>query len=309
MTTIESQLITKKMAKLLLRLPIFYIIFPLSLHQPTASYSIGINYGTVADNLSPPSQVAAFIKSQTTVDKVKIFDSNPDILCAFANSSIAVTVADGDIPSIAKLPAAQSWISRNILPFYLQTQIRRIAVGNEIIATADKTLIAHLLPAMKLLRSALHLAGITNVQVSTPHSLGILSTSDVPSSGRFRPTFDRVILAPILEFHRQTKSPFMVCPYPFFGFTDQTLNYALFKPNGGVLDKSTGLNYTNMLDAQLDAVHSAMKRLGYGDMDIVLAETGWPSAGDRVRQVLAWTMRRRIMGTLLGTSAPEKALR
>lgn len=72
----------------------------------------------------------------------------------------------------------------------------------------------------------------------------------------------------------------MVSPYPFFGFTDNTLNYALFNPNGGVFDETTGLNYTNMFDAQLDAVYSAMKRLGYDDVDIVVAETGWPSAGD-----------------------------
>jgi len=35
-----------------------------------------------------------------------------------------------------------------------------------------------------------------------------------------------------------------------------------------------------MYDAQLDAVYSAMKKLGYEDVDIVVAETGWPSAGD-----------------------------
>ena len=35
-----------------------------------------------------------------------------------------------------------------------------------------------------------------------------------------------------------------------------------------------------MFDAQMDAVFSAMKRLGYDDVDIVVAETGWPSEGD-----------------------------
>jgi hypothetical protein len=72
----------------------------------------------------------------------------------------------------------------------------------------------------------------------------------------------------------------MVNPYPYFGFKAETLNYALFKPNSGVFDAATGNNYTNMFDAQLDAVYSAMKRLGYGDVDIVVAETGWPSVGD-----------------------------
>lgn len=76
------------------------------------------------------------------------------------------------------------------------------------------------------------------------------------------------------------KSPFMVCPYLCFGFSNMTLNYALFKPNDGILDKSTRVNYTNMFDVQLDAIYSAMKRLGSGDVDILVAQTGCPSAGD-----------------------------
>ncbi|KAI3457207.1 hypothetical protein Pfo_013870 [Paulownia fortunei] len=35
-----------------------------------------------------------------------------------------------------------------------------------------------------------------------------------------------------------------------------------------------------MFAGQMDAVYSTMKRVGYGDVDTVVAETGWPSAGD-----------------------------
>ncbi|KAM5583655.1 glucan endo-1,3-beta-glucosidase [Rosa sericea] len=245
--------------------------------------AIGVNYGTVADNLPPPSQVATFLKTKTTIDRVKIFDTNPDVLRAFANTGIAVTVTvgNGDFPPLAKLPAAQSWVADNILPFYPRTNINRIAVGNEILATSDKDLIAHLLPAMKALHSALNLANITAIQVSTPHSLGILApNTGPPSLGQFRTGYDKIIFEPILEYHRQTKSPFLVNPYPFFGLSPDTLNYATFKPNGGVFDNATGMNYTNMFDAQMDAVFSAMKKVGYEDVDLVVAETGWPSAGD-----------------------------
>ncbi|KAF8402915.1 hypothetical protein HHK36_011007 [Tetracentron sinense] len=272
-----------KSAKLSLSLLLILILVHAFLLQPsTAAYSIGVNYGTVADNLPPPSQVAAFLKDQTTIDRVKIFDANPDILRAFANTGITVTVSlgNGDIPALANLPAARDWVSNYIAPFHPQTKINRIAVGNEIMATADKNLIAKLLPAMRSLHSALNLSGITDVQVSTPHSLGILSASEPPSSGRFRHGYDRVIFAPMLQFHRETKTPFMINPYPYFGFSAKTLNYALFKPNAGVHDNTTGKTYTNMFDAQLDAVYSAMSKLGYGDVDIVVAETGWPSLGD-----------------------------
>ncbi|KAK6117742.1 hypothetical protein DH2020_048531 [Rehmannia glutinosa] len=51
-------------------------------------------------------------------------------------------------------------------------------------------------------------------------------------------------------------------------------------PNNGVFDENTNIIYANMLDGQLDAVFSAIKRLGFVDIDIVIAETGWPSRGD-----------------------------
>ncbi|KAF8030885.1 hypothetical protein BT93_D0164 [Corymbia citriodora subsp. variegata] len=266
-------------------LPLTAAVFFLSVacpHLSRAAYPIGVNYGTVADNLPPPPQVANFLKTKTTIDRVKIFDANHNILRAFAGTGIAVTVTVGnsDIVSLSKLPAARSWVSANILPFYPQTLINRIAVGNEVLATSDKTLIARLLPSMKALHSALQLANVTNVQVTTPHSLGILASSYPPSTGRFRRGYDRAIFAPILEFHRQTKSAFMVNPYPFFGFSAENLNYALFKPNNSVLDSATGKNYTNMFDAMMDAVYSAMKEVGYKDVEIVVGETGWPSVGD-----------------------------
>ncbi|KAL0460568.1 UNVERIFIED_CONTAM: Glucan endo-1,3-beta-glucosidase [Sesamum latifolium] len=189
--TTHSYLRTPSKAKLLLLLLLLFILLPHHL-----STAIGVNYGTVADNLPPPSQVAAFITHQTTIDKVKIFDANPDIIQAFANTNISliITVPNDAVLGLSKLSAANSWVANNVLPFYPTTKIRRIAVGNEILATGDKNLIAHLLPAMKAIYSALQSANIAHdIQVSTPHSLGILSISNPPSSGRFRRGYDRVI--------------------------------------------------------------------------------------------------------------------
>lgn len=250
--------------------------------QAAFSLSIGVNYGALADNLPPPAQVAAFLKENTFIDRVKLFDANPEFIRAFAGTgvSMVVTVPNGDIPGVAKLPAARDWVAAHIAPFYPATNISLLAVGNEVLATSDKNLIAHLLPAMRSLTAALAQAGMGKIRVTTPHSLGILSASEPPSTGRFRRGYDRAIFAPMLQFHRQTKTPFMVNPYPYFGYTARTLNYAIFKPNGGIFDAATGINYTNMFVAQMDAVHSAMKRLGYGDVEIAVGETGWPSAGD-----------------------------
>ncbi|KAK3407591.1 hypothetical protein EUGRSUZ_J00013 [Eucalyptus grandis] len=250
------------------------------LHLLAAASAIGVNYGTLGDNLPPPAQVANFIKSQTIINRVKIFDTNPDILRAFADTGIAMTVTagNGDIPALTRLAYARQWVAINIAPFYPRTRIVRVLVGNEIIHSQDKRLVVNLLPAMRTLHNALVLAGFRGIQVTTAHSLGILEMSEPPSRGRFRPGYTRV-LVPMLKFLRDTRSPFMVNPYPYFGYSPRKANYALFKPNRGVYDRFTRITYTNMFDGLLDAVYSAMKAVGYGDVQIVAGETGWPSLG------------------------------
>ncbi|OMO87907.1 Glycoside hydrolase, family 17 [Corchorus capsularis] len=245
--------------------------------------TIGVNYGTVANNLPPPAEVAHFLLESTVINRVRLFDANPDILKAFAHTGIAVTVTvpNDQIPRLTKLNFAQQWVEDNIQPHTPATNIVRILVGNEVISTANKLLIGSLVPAMQTLHTALVAASLDRrIQVSTPHSLGILSNSSPPSTGKFRQGYDTHVLKPLLSFLRATNSPFMVNPYPFFGCSPETLDYALFRPNAGVFDEITELLYTNMLDAQLDAVFSAMKFLGFDDLEIVIAETGWPSMGD-----------------------------
>ncbi|WOL14054.1 glucan endo-1,3-beta-glucosidase-like [Canna indica] len=248
-----------------------------------SSLSIGVNYGTIADNLPPPAQVAAFLKNNTIIDHVKIFDANPDIIRAFAGTGIAVviTVPNSEIPSFAaSRSTADAWVADNIAPFVPATRITTALVGNEILHSLDKNLIDNLVHAMMALSGALVAAHLHKIRVTTPHSLGILEVSDPPSAGRFRPGWDRAVLAPMLAFHSRSRTPFMVNAYPYFAYGATTLDYALFKPNPGRLDNLTGLVYTNCFDAQLDAVHSSMVKLGYGDVDIMIGETGWPSAAD-----------------------------
>ncbi|KAJ1688617.1 hypothetical protein LUZ63_012772 [Rhynchospora breviuscula] len=269
----------------LIRIPLLLLLLNLLLLLPVSSAAVvGVNYGAMADNLPPPSQVAAFLQQRTRITRVKLFDSNPDFIRAFANISalsLAVTAPNSAIPALSTPSGASAWLSQNLLPFLPATNVSLLLVGNEVLASPDRSLIARLVPAMRCLSAALSSAGFPRIRVSTPHSLGILSAgSQFPSAGRFRRGYDRAIFTPMLDFHRQTKTPFMVNPYPYFGYDGRSLDYALFRPNAGVLDPATGVNYTSMFEAQLDAVYTAMKRLGYGDVDIAVGETGWPTAAE-----------------------------
>ncbi|KAL2898981.1 Glucan endo-1 3-beta-glucosidase [Bienertia sinuspersici] len=248
----------------------------------TTSAFVGVNYGRIADNLPPPSTVAKFLSSQTTLASVKLFDCDPETLKAFANTKISLTVniPNGDVIPLADPSAAKSWVSTNILPFHPQTNIRYIAVGNEVTFYGPEDLISNTVKAMTSIQQALLSSNLTHIKVTTPHSLAILPPLVSPSAGHFLPGYDRSFFLPLLEFHRKTKSPFMVNPYPYFGYNTSMLNFAIFKKNDGVLDKQTGLMYYNMFDYLMDGVYSAMKRFKYEDVDIAVGETGWPSAGD-----------------------------
>ncbi|XP_042049373.1 glucan endo-1,3-beta-glucosidase-like isoform X2 [Salvia splendens] len=244
---------------------------------------IGVNYGRVADNLPPAAQVARFLANSTTINRVRLFDSDRATVTAFSHTGIAVTVTvpTDEIPGLTKPYLAQEWVRTNILPHAHSTNIVRVLVGNEVLSTGNRLLITTLVPAMQALHAALVEESLHDrIKISTPHSLGILSNSSPPSAGRFRQGYDVYVIRPLLSFLRMTDSPFMINPYPFFGATEATLDYALFRANEGVVDGETGLVYGNMVDAQLDAVFSALRRMGFDDVDVVIAETGWPSRGE-----------------------------
>ncbi|KAK1415560.1 hypothetical protein QVD17_31343 [Tagetes erecta] len=249
---------------------------------PVAVLSIGVNYGTVGNNLPPHSQVAQFLKSKTIITHVKIFDTNPEIIKAFANTNISltITVPNGDIPSLTNPRNAIRWVNTNIKPYHPATNLHYICVGTEVLHWGPQNLIDNLVPAMKVLHAALVRTKVDGVKVSSPHSLGILLESNPPSNASFRPGWDVGNIAPMLQFLRKTKAGFMVNPYTYFGYSPKYADFCLFKPNGGLFDKATGKRYTNQFDQLMDAVYVSMKKLGYPDVEIIVAETGWPSGGD-----------------------------
>ncbi|XP_051121299.1 glucan endo-1,3-beta-glucosidase isoform X2 [Andrographis paniculata] len=252
----------------------------------SAAHAIGVNYGTLGDNLPPPAQVAQFLKTQTSIDRIKIFDVNPDILRAFAGTGIfvAVTIPNGEIPALTDGGYAGQYVAANILPFHPQTKINYILVGNEILHWGPQNLVDNLVAAMRSVHRALLAANVTGVKVTTAHSLGILESSNPPSLARFRSGWDRGVLGPVLQFHRETRSPFMVNPYPYFGYSPENANFSLFLPNRGVYDKLTRRTYGNMFDLLMDAVYVSMMRLGYKDVEISVGETGWSSLGESFEQ-------------------------
>lgn len=209
------------------------------------------------------------------------------MLRTFSNTDISflVAVANEDLGSLSDPAAASDWVQNNILLYYPDTDIIGIVVGNEIFSSNQTSQWSQVLPAMMNIYAVLITLGLENkIMVSTTHSFAILSSSYPPSAGAFADNVANTYIKPILMFLSETGAPFMINAYPFFAYKDNpttvSLGYVLFQQSAPDVDPANGLQYYNMFDAQLDAVYSAIAKLGFGNISILVSETGWPSAGD-----------------------------
>ncbi|XP_010538536.1 PREDICTED: glucan endo-1,3-beta-glucosidase 14 isoform X1 [Tarenaya hassleriana] len=254
--------------------------------------SLGINYGQVGNNLPPPEKVIDLLTS-LRITKTRIYDTNPQILKAFANSKIeiVVTIENQILPLLTDPQQALRWVSSRIKPYFPATKITGIMVGNELFTDQDSSLIGYLVPAMiNIHRALVQLSLDKYIQVSTPSSLAVLAESYPPSSGSFRPEV-AAVMQQLLRFLDSTKSPFWINAYPYFAYKDNPtkipVDYVLFNRNPGMTDPNTRLHYDNMLYAQVDAVNFAVMKMGYRNVEVRVSETGWPSKGD-VEETGAW---------------------
>lgn len=248
--------------------------------------SLGINYGQVGNNLPAPEKVLELLRS-LKLSRARIYDTNPQILTAFANSNVdlIVTVENNMMATLTDPNQALQWVNTHIKPYFPATKITGISVGNEVFTGDGTALIAYLVPAMVSIHAALVRLGLDQfIHVSTPNNLAVLQESYPPSAGTFRPEL-RGIMPQFLQFLAATKSPFWINAYPYFAYKDDPdkipLDYVLFNPNPGMVDPNTKLHYDNMMYAQVDAVIFAMARMGFGGVEVRVSETGWPSRGDQ----------------------------
>nr|DAD24127.1 TPA_asm: hypothetical protein HUJ06_025590 [Nelumbo nucifera] len=250
---------------------------------------MGINYGRLGNNLPSPSRSIEFIKT-LEAGRIKLYDANPEILNALAwtNIQVSIMVPNQLISNISSSQAvADEWVRTNVIPFYSKTLIRHLLVGNEIFnfySDEDRQTWYNLVLAMRRIKHSLSTYNIRNIKVGTPVAMDILETAFPPSNGAFRSDIAVPVMKPLLQFLNRTRSFFFLDVYPYFSWSrDPTrinLDYALFRGNRTYTDPRSRLTYTNLLDQMLDSVIFAMTKLGFPNVRLVIAETGWPHAGD-----------------------------
>ncbi|KAM4097178.1 hypothetical protein ACJW30_08G161900 [Castanea mollissima] len=245
-----------------------------------AAQSIGVNYGTIADNLPPATDVIT-LYTTNGIGKMRIFDPNQATLQALKGSNIEVIVGvvNNDLQGLAtSLATANTWVQTNIIP-YPDVKISYIAAGNEI--KPSDPLAQYVGPAIQNLNNAITASNL-QIKVSTVIDMSLLGNSFPPSAGSFSDSASSYINA-IVSILVSTNAPLLANVYPYFAYksdpTNIKLEYALFT-SPGVVVQDGNLGYQNLFDAVLDALYSALEKIGGANLTVIVTETGWPSDGD-----------------------------
>ncbi|KAH7405009.1 hypothetical protein KP509_15G053700 [Ceratopteris richardii] len=195
---------------------------------------------------------------------------------------MVVGIPNGNLPDFQTEEQADTWVSSYLAPLVADTKIVAISVGSEVV-TNDPASTPYLLPAMRNIHTGLTKAGLSDIQVTTANSMAILQDSFPPSSAIFNVSFSTSFMKPLLDYLHSVGSFLMINAYPYLAYTvDPTrvpLDYALFQAQQPVDDPITGLEYTSLFDAQLDALYFAMEAMGHSELKVVVSESGWPTKG------------------------------
>ncbi|KAL3716148.1 hypothetical protein ACJRO7_007851 [Eucalyptus globulus] len=268
-----SQLLSGFERQLCGLLHLLVLSFLLYISRAEATSALRVNYGQLCNNLPSSPDAVRLIKKRLSSKSVKLYDANPQILLALRNTGLEVCAM---VPNelIANISADQAladhWVGSNIIPFYPDTKIRHLLVGNEILIRPrhEKALKRH---------------RIRNVKVGISMAMETLEGSSVypPSNGSFRSDISGSVMKPMLQFLSETKSDLHFFffffgresylyfdAYPYFHWAKVpekiNLDYALFESKSiRYKDPGTGLVYTNLFDQMVDSMVFAMKKLGY----------------------------------------------
>ncbi|GMN53016.1 hypothetical protein TIFTF001_022157 [Ficus carica] len=221
-------------------------VIPNQIGTAKASLDIGVCYGMQGDNLPPAADVINLYK-RYNIGKIRLFEPQPAVLQALRGSGICVTIGIQN-QHLAPMAATRTPSS----------------------------------PVMESVQALLNVKNLTSIKVTTVVPGNILGWSNPPSIGRFSDEAASDIRG-VIRFLSTNGAPLMVNVYPYFVYSSDPghvrLDYSQFTATGPVVH-DRNLSYDNMLDAVVDAFLWAMEREGVTNVKIVVAESGWPSAGN-----------------------------
>ncbi|XP_024017243.1 probable glucan endo-1,3-beta-glucosidase BG4 [Morus notabilis] len=284
-------------------------VIPNQFGTAKASADIGVCYGMLGNNLPPATEVINLYK-HNNIGKIRLFDPDPSALQALRGSEIDVTVGirNEDLAGLASnQDAVASWFAAHVEPYLNDIVFSNIAVGNEVI---PGHLGQYVLPVMESLQAILDHKNLAGIKLTTVLPANALALSYPPSAAQFSDEAANDLRG-IIRFMSTHGAPLMINVYPYFAYASDPVNvrldYALFTATAPVVQDGN-LSYHNMFDAIVDAFFWATEREGVSDVNIVVAESGWPSAGNGgfTTPELASTYAKNFVNHILSNAGTPK---
>ena len=263
------------------------LLFAANLYASEAQ--IGVCYGTMGTNLPPPQEVVALLEANK-ITKVRLLEPNKDVLTALKGKNIEVMLGIPNnqlTPNSAMDPTfAEKWVEANVSAYLPDVKIKYIVLGTEMSRNNQNFLFSNFfIQRISNFHDALQKKGFTDIKVTTSMDQSIIKVNEpnpVPSTLEMRPEAFDLMLNDTLSYLKRIGSPLLVNMWPYYEivkFSKQIKpEAALFTAPGNIVTDGK-LGYQNTFDIFLDSFYTIIEKHGYPDIEIIVAETGWPSAG------------------------------
>ncbi|PHU16942.1 hypothetical protein BC332_12637 [Capsicum chinense] len=269
-----------------MRLTILGIIMLMVLFMTSGVNSfVGITWGRMQTQQLNPAMVVDLLL-QNKIPSLRLMTSGYDIIEVFAatNISISVTMGNSFMYPAKRKDLAYNWVNERIKsPINKGVNIVELTIGSEPFSNTFLKKVSNyeVVNVLKLMRESLDAMDLGYVKTTTAHGMDVLKVSKFPSEADFRDDIKKEMLESLAEFNR-TGAPFVLILFPIH-FVKEILKYpmefAFFDNNSGFTIEDGNVTYTNAVELMIDFVAWAIKKAGYPNMKIRIAQIGWPTDG------------------------------
>ncbi|PHT50033.1 hypothetical protein CQW23_09780 [Capsicum baccatum] len=245
---------------------------------------LGITWGRSSAQTFVPSMVVDLLL-QNGISDMRIFQPSLNVLDAFANTDIAITITlqPNYLANVKEQKHIDNFLYERVKSYVDKgVKFRYVYVGNEpfLKVTTSKKRVNADVHFLNMTRYALDSFNFQDIKVTTPHFTDCLINVTKPSEGDFREDIKEKMIE-MIDYIDKTGGPFVLNIFPIYtvsryGF-DVEFSFFDNKSKFKIVD---GNNiYKNVFTFLYDTLVSALTKAGYGQMEIVIGQIGWPTDG------------------------------
>ncbi|XP_059274678.1 glucan endo-1,3-beta-glucosidase 8-like isoform X1 [Lycium ferocissimum] len=245
---------------------------------------LAVNWGRMSTQKFVPSMVVDLLL-QNRISGLRIFQPSFNVLDALADTNIGViiTIQARFLQAMKEKKQLDDFIYDRVKQYIDKgVKFRYLYVGNEpfLKSLYKRDRFNNIVHFLNMTRDSLDGFNLRDLKVTTPHFTDVLIKVNKPSEGDFREDIKDEMIE-FLDYINKTGGPFVINVFPIYtiyryGFD---ADFAFFdnKSKFKIIDGNN--TYNNVFTFIYDTLVCALTKVGYGDMEIIIGQIGWPTDG------------------------------